>query len=441
MIKDNHTMSIYNMIEHKIPIFPFEYPLKQELKPEFENTFTHYYMFSEIAYHFPKEFQQRLHAMLLMKSGYYNKLFDASCLKFDPLLTKCLSENGVTDTSKLNIRDYASVKRQVNELLDEVRSIRDENGKQNTEEIGETTGQKDTTTDDHLTRDTDETKLMDRNTDTIENMTRDTEVNEDKTVDGTLKKTVDGTLESTVDGTKDTNSTTGVTTKGNSDKTGTLKEDSTSSSIDRYSDTPQNNLGQMSPSVENMNTMYLTDLRYISGTGTNNATTTEKINSTEQKDTEFTEGVNTTDTTDTTTKEETDQTTKDTSKMKQTEGVEQETTGNEKVKQTEDNHEDIDQQNDTIYHEETEGTHHFVNDTKHKNTTQENTEQKQNTSADSKVSGDEKEKTDFKQKDNMEIKGFEGTSLSLLVTQYYESVRNVLEEFVLEFENLFMGVL
>lgn len=395
-LKDKYTVSVCSLLEHGYNIFGFEYPLKKQLKPEFEKAFTEWYLFSEIFCYMPTMFFQRLNSVLLLKSEYYNKLFEIENTKYNPLINKQLKVHGISENVRLNDRSYDYIKEQLQNLWEKSQKDNDEKYKQNIEETGETTGLKDTTTDDHLTHNIDTVGTLDKDVDTV------------------------GSLDKTVDTVTDKDSQENIVKDAESDKVNHLEESGTSHSTHRYCDTPQNDLSSLSPPTQlNPFGQYLTYIEDTNGTTTHEADSTENIVNHEETETIYHE---------------------DTTELETTH---QDTTENEVTKQETTEVQDKDQQQDIIYHEETEGTHHFINDEKHRKSSFERLHGEQEQKDNSHSFGNEQYKLNDKNHSDELISGFENTSLSRLLEEWRLSTHNIIEQFVKEqdFENLFMGVL
>lgn len=74
-------------------LFDFDYPLSNELKEEFEDTFKDHYFFYEIGAETADRFKHNLKARLKMKAPYYSKLFETTKLEFDPLINYDMEED------------------------------------------------------------------------------------------------------------------------------------------------------------------------------------------------------------------------------------------------------------------------------------------------------------------------------------------------------------
>ena len=437
---DCFTSSIANLLYyHNIDIFDFEYPLCECLKPEFENAFIEYYYFSEIAYDMPEQFKQRLRAFLLMRSGYYNKLFEISAVKYNPLINKQLKHRGIKKDVYISKDNWDRAENIIANVCSTSKADNDERYKGN--EIHDQR----TLTDNHWTED--EHALTDYTEDATKHATTNVVQTYDSNIDttGTLDHTIDttGTLDHTIDTTGKKDATTNVVSDGKSNEVSHLEESTTSNLTERFSDTPQNDLAtqgtynSLGQFVADQFGIYLTTLKQDTGNTTHVADSTKDITTHQITDTvygETTEGNET--------------------KAQNTTGNEvkhEDTTGNKKQDDTtetdtiydEKTHKDAttDYTDNTIHQQNVDVQDNYTNDGRYRKSNQGRNESNRDDKSEKEQTSRRQIDKDRDIKDAYILQGLENKSISDLLNEWREATQNTLQSFVLEFRGLFMGIL
>ncbi len=87
------TMELRQLLRiEEFELFDFDYPLHQDLRNEFEETFKDYYFFYEIGSETSERFKHNLKSTLKLITPYYTKLYETTLLEMDPFITYKLRE-------------------------------------------------------------------------------------------------------------------------------------------------------------------------------------------------------------------------------------------------------------------------------------------------------------------------------------------------------------
>ena len=235
----NYTMTIQEMIDNPLcTVFPKSYPFycsDSQTKAQFEEKFIQHFMYREIGFESPYQFNQRLYALFLKRMPYYEQLYKTEWMRVGKDM---MNSKDLTETTTHTLNEESTTSGQNSTTQNNTSSITSSNTQTGTQEgTSTTTNATEQTTTNNLTstveQDTTTTNTTSSNQDHKESRLADGIASvslEDGFLTGVSKDTTSGTSADTTTNDTSTTNTGTVTNESSSSDSGTTSQTVSSSS-------------------------------------------------------------------------------------------------------------------------------------------------------------------------------------------------------------------